>query len=119
MGVSSHWIQAGERALEHYQHQELQEEQPSAIRYRNMFVCQVEEHIGLNLLGYIGADKVSWELDYSHLDILWPHAQEQTQSVFFNAGISNEEVEMITHRNSEQLFRWTPAELPEAVSVRG
>ena len=93
------------------------EDRPSDVWRRNMFVCQVKESIGLRLLNLIGADKVLWELDYPHPDTLWPHAQGHTTAVFEAAGVSDEEAEMICYQNAEQLFRWTPAQMPEPAAV--
>ena len=95
----------------------LPKDMPSEIWKRNMYVCQVEEHIGLHFLDYIGADKVLWELDYPHPDTVWPLAQEFSAEVFEKAGVSDEHVEMITHGNAEKLFRWTPAELPAELAA--
>lgn len=91
----------------------IPDERPTEIWQRNMYVCQVEEHVGLHLLDLIGADKVLWELDYPHPDTVWPHAQQHTAEVFAAAGVTDEDAEKITHTNSEALFRWTPADLPE------
>jgi predicted TIM-barrel fold metal-dependent hydrolase len=95
----------------------LPERLPSEIWKRNMYVCQVEEHIGLHFLDFIGADKVLWELDYPHPDTVWPFAQSFTAEVFKAAELSEEHAEMITHGNAEKLFRWTPAEMPEPATV--
>ncbi len=97
----------------------LPNERPSEIWKRNMYVCQVEEHIGLHFLDFIGADKVLWELDYPHPDTVWPLAQRHTESVFEEAGVSAEDAEMITHLNAEAVFRWTPASLTEPFGVGG
>lgn len=95
--------------------EELSSERPSEIWARNMYVCQVEEHIGLHYLEHIGAEKVLWELDYPHPDTVFPHAQSHTESVFEAAGVTAADAELITHRNSERVFRWEPAALPSPV----
>ena len=93
--------------------EELPTERPMEIWNRNMYVCQVEEHVGLHFLDHIGEDKVLWELDYPHPDTVWPYAQQHTEEVFAAAGVSPQAADKITHLNSEKVFRWTPAELPK------
>jgi predicted TIM-barrel fold metal-dependent hydrolase len=91
---------------------DLLEERPSEIWRRNVFVCQVEEHLGLQFVDHIGAEKVLWELDYPHPDTVFPFAQQHASSTFADAGLTDEQISDIAHRNSERLFRWTPAEQP-------
>lgn len=102
---------------ERHHSDDVPKDRPSEIFRRNMFVCQVEEYVGLNFLEYIGADKVLWELDYPHPDTVWPLVQEHAGTVFSEAGLDQEQIEMIAHKNSEKLFRWTPAELPTAAAA--
>lgn len=90
------------------------EQRPSEIWRQNLFVCQVGERVGLGFLDHIGPEKVLWELDYPHPDTVWPYAQEHTRSVFEDAGTSSEHIEMITHRNAEEVFRWTPVDAQRA-----
>ncbi len=85
---------------------------PSEVWRNNMFVCQVEERVGLKNLDELGSEKVMWELDFPHPDTVWPFAQEAASRVFAEASLSDATVEQITHRNSERIFRWTPTQLP-------
>ena len=96
--------------------QNLSDLKPSDIWRNNIFVCQVEE-TNLDFLDDLGPEKVLWELDYPHPDTVWPHAQNYSRMVFEKAGLSHEDVELITYKNSEALFRWIPAELPEPAVV--
>jgi predicted TIM-barrel fold metal-dependent hydrolase len=86
---------------------------PSEIFRRNMWVCMIEEPIGLSFREHVGVDKILWESDYPHADTTWPFAQKAAQEVF--AGVPDDEVEAITHRNAEHLFGWTMAD-PALVS---
>jgi predicted TIM-barrel fold metal-dependent hydrolase len=92
--------------------EELNRERPSEIWERNLFVCQVEENLGLQFIDHIGVDKILWELDYPHPDTVFPFAQKHAESIFAEAKLSDDDIAAITHRNSEKIFRWTPAELP-------
>ena len=57
----------------------------------------------------LGADTVLWELDYPHPDTVWPYTQQVAEEVFAASGLSQDTIELVTHRNSEKLFRWEPA----------
>ena len=84
------------------------EMKPSELFARNIWVCMVEEPLGLKLAyPHIGADKIVAELDYPHADTTYPRTQESFAEVF--AGIPDDVVEMVSHRNAEQLFNWTMA----------
>ncbi|HWD25308.1 MAG TPA: amidohydrolase family protein [Acidimicrobiales bacterium] len=84
-------------------------EPPSEVFRRNMFVCQVEEMVGAKLIDDLGAETVLWELDYPHPDTVWPYTQQVAEEVFAASGLSQETIELVTHGNSEKLFRWEPA----------
>jgi len=90
---------------------------PSEIFQRNMWVCMIEEPVGLSFREHIGVEKILWESDYPHADTPWPFAQKAAEEVF--AGVPADEVEAITHRNAEQLFRWemTDASLVTSADV--
>jgi hypothetical protein len=73
-----------------------------------MFLCMIQEPIGLKSRYDIGIDKIMWETDYPHADTPWPYTQEEVTDTL--AGLANDEVEAITHGNAERLFRWTMAD---------
>jgi hypothetical protein len=81
---------------------------PSDIFRHNMYVCMIEEPVGLGFREHIGVDRIFWELDYPHADTPWPHAQKQAESLF--AGVPGDEVEAICHANAERVFRWEMAD---------
>ena len=43
---------------------------------RQVFLTYEEDHLGLELLPYIGATNVLWASDYPHGDSTWPHSRE-------------------------------------------
>ena len=88
-------------------------EPPSEIFRRNMFVCQVEERVGAKLIRDLGPQNVLWELDYPHPDTVWPFAQKVAAEVFVAAGLSQETIDVVTHGNSQEVFRWQPAKVQE------
>jgi predicted TIM-barrel fold metal-dependent hydrolase len=81
---------------------------PSEIFRRNMWVCMIEEPVGIRFRHDIGIDKILWECDYPHADTPWPHAQKGAAEVF--ADVPPAEVDAITHGNAERLFRWQMAD---------
>jgi hypothetical protein len=45
---------------------------PSQLFREHMYVCLVDEHFALRVLGDIPVDNLVWEGDYPHGDGLWP-----------------------------------------------
>ncbi|MET0780631.1 MAG: amidohydrolase family protein [Microbacterium sp.] len=89
---------AGERPLK-----------PSEIFEKNMWVCMVEEPMGLEIAyPRIGAHKIVSELDYPHADTTYPRVQESFAEVF--AGIPDDVVAQVSHGNAEALFNWKMAD---------
>ena len=81
---------------------------PSEIFERNMWVCMIEEPVGLQFRQHVGVHKILWETDYPHSDTPWPRVVEGADEVF--AGVPADEVAAITHRNAEKLFKWQMAD---------
>jgi predicted TIM-barrel fold metal-dependent hydrolase len=82
------------------------EMKPSELFRRNVWVCMVEEPMGLQIAyPRIGADKIVCELDYPHADSTFPHTQISFKEVF--DGIPDDVVEQVSYRNAERLFNWT------------
>ena len=113
------WIPAAlERAdrqfLRHRLWTNLDEVLPSEIFRQNMYVCMIEEPIGLKYRDDIGVDRILWEADYPHADTPWPHSQRQVTEVF--DGVPDDVVTAITHTNAERLFDWAMAS-PDLATV--
>ena len=81
---------------------------PSEVCKKNMYFCMIDEPIGLSFREHIGVDHILWEADYPHADCPFPNTQWAAEQVF--AGVPDEEVAAITHRNAEELFNWKMAE---------
>jgi predicted TIM-barrel fold metal-dependent hydrolase len=88
---------------------------PSEIFQRNMYLCMVDEPIGLKYRHDIGIDHILWECDYPHNDTTWPDSQQLTVDTFQQTGCTPEEIEAITHGNSERIFNWTMAKADATV----
>lgn len=82
---------------------------PSELFRRNIWVCMVEEPMGLEIAyPRLGADKIVCELDYPHADTTYPRTQDSFAEVF--DGIPDDVVEQVSHRNAERVFNWTIAD---------
>lgn len=75
---------------------------PSEVARRNMWFCMIEEPVGLQYRHDFSIDRIVWESDYPHADTPFPHTQEACADLF--AGVPDDEVAKITHRNAEALF---------------
>jgi predicted TIM-barrel fold metal-dependent hydrolase len=87
---------------------------PSEICRRNMWFCMVEEPIGLKYRHDFRVDHILWESDFPHADTPFPDTQRSATEVF--AGIPDDEVEAISYRNAEDLFRFSLSVPPEYVN---
>jgi hypothetical protein len=81
---------------------------PSEIFRRNMYVCMIEEPVGITYRYDIGVDKILWECDYPHADTPWPYTQKQADEVL--ADLPAPEIDAVTHRNAEHVFNWKVAD---------
>jgi predicted TIM-barrel fold metal-dependent hydrolase len=94
---------------------------PSEVFEQNVWCCMVEEPLGLQFYPHIGAHKILCETDYPHADSTFPRSQESFAEVF--KGIPNDVVEMVSHRNAQNVFGWKMAdpsclEAPDVVAWR-
>ncbi|MFZ0665938.1 MAG: amidohydrolase family protein, partial [Acidimicrobiales bacterium] len=106
----SGWAEVYSRALK-----------PSEIFRRNMYVCMVEEPVGLSFHDLIGNDRILSETDYPHSDTTYPVVQAAFSELL--RGIPNDVVEAVTHGNAEKIFGWKMADAalvdsPEVVAWR-
>ena len=89
---------------------------PSEVARRNMWFCMIEEPIGLKYRHDFDVGHILWESDYPHADTPFPHTQEACKALF--AGVPDDEVAAITHRNAEALFDFAiSTEVVDARSV--
>jgi predicted TIM-barrel fold metal-dependent hydrolase len=81
---------------------------PSEVFAQSVWCCMVEEPLGLSFYPHIGAHKILCETDYPHADSTFPRSQASFAEVF--RGIPDDVVEMVSHRNAEQVFHWQMAD---------
>ncbi|MGV0793610.1 amidohydrolase family protein [Mycolicibacterium sp. XJ1819] len=84
--------------------------QPSEIFHRQFAVCAVNEAFGLSqeAIDAIGIDNILWESDYPHSETTWPASQSEAAKVLGH--LSPEQIDKITHRNAERIFRFPVTE---------
>lgn len=75
---------------------------PREIFDRNIWVCFIDDAVGLDQRHRIGVDKIMWECDYPHADSNWPHSGEYVRKL--TEGIPADEVRAMCSGNARALF---------------
>jgi predicted TIM-barrel fold metal-dependent hydrolase len=81
---------------------------PSDVFREHFLACIVSDPSGLQLRDRIGVENIATETDYPHSDSQWPHAPEVFMSDFQAAGLSDDEIELVTWRNASRFYDWDP-----------
>jgi predicted TIM-barrel fold metal-dependent hydrolase len=116
IGWAPNALERADRMWERHQHYTgLDDVLPSEIFRRNMYLCMIEEPVGLRSRDDIGVDRIMWECDYPHTDTVWPQSRESALAVFEAARCNAAEITAITHANAERVFRWRMADVAAAV----
>lgn len=87
-------------------HQDFGTHKPSDLFRRHFLTCFIDDPVGLKLRHDIGVDNISWECDYPHSDSTWPQAPERLMQSL--AGVSDAEIDKITHANALRWFQLDP-----------
>jgi len=88
-------------------------ERPSDVFRRHFLTCFIDDATGIRTRDAIGVDAIAWECDYPHSDSTWPEAPERLMRSL--AGVPDEEIDKITHRNA---LRWFQSNAIEVVGGR-
>ena len=75
---------------------------------RHFLTCFIADPIGLQLRHDIGVENICWEMDYPHSDSSWPEAPEEFHEMCGQFGVSDAEMDKITHENAMQWYRFDP-----------
>lgn len=98
-------LERADRQWERHRHwSSMDDVRPSDVFRRNIWVCFINESVGVELRHRIGVDRIMWECDYPHADTPWPHSQKEVAESL--DGLPADEVALMTHGNAERLFRW-------------
>ena len=82
--------------------QDIVPEPPSTYFHRQVFGCFFRDRHGLESLGTIGVDNVTFETDYPHTDSTWPHTKKVAEEMF--EGLDDETVYKIVRGNAIRML---------------
>ena len=100
----------------HWTHQSFGDKLPSDVFREHIIVCFIDDLAGVRTRDLIGVDTITWECDYPHSDSTWPTAPERLWEAL--AGVSDDEIDKITHRNAMRHFRTIRSRTARARSAR-
>jgi predicted TIM-barrel fold metal-dependent hydrolase len=107
-----------------YQHhkawtnQDFGDKLPSQVFNEHILTCFIDDAVGMEVRHHLNGDHIHWECDYPHSDSTWPHAPEMAMK--FLDGVSDEEINKITHLNAMRNFSYDPfAHVPREQATVG
>ncbi|MCX2934885.1 amidohydrolase family protein [Mycobacterium sp. CVI_P3] len=79
---------------------------PSELFSDRVILCFIDDLVGLENRHHLNIDNITWECDYPHSDTTWPQAPEVLMKSL--GGVSDDEINKITHLNAMKHFRYDP-----------
>ena len=79
---------------------------PSELFKERFITCFIDDAAGVKNRYDVGLDHMTWECDYPHSDSTWPDSPERLAKSL--EGLSDHEVNVITHENAMRLFHYDP-----------
>ncbi len=79
---------------------------PSQVFNEHVITCFIDDKFGLANTDFLNMDHVTYECDYPHSDCTWPQAPEVLSKSL--EGLSQENVDKVTHLNAMNLFKYDP-----------
>ncbi|WP_019927435.1 amidohydrolase family protein [Nocardia sp. BMG111209] len=83
-------------------HQNFGDRLPSEVFLERIALCFIDDEFGIESRNRLNLDMISWECDYPHSDSTWPQAPESLDG--YLVGLSDDEIDRITHRNAARLY---------------
>jgi predicted TIM-barrel fold metal-dependent hydrolase len=83
-------------------------EPPSTYYWGRVYGCFFEDPAGLAQLDAIGADQVTFEVDYPHADGTWPHSKAVAEQLL--AGLDDETVHKLVRGNTIRMLGLEPTD---------
>jgi len=80
---------------------------PSEILLERLVTCFIQDEVGVDNLGRLNTDMVTWESDYPHPDSTWPLSPESAFASLDRLG-DDALVNKITHENAMRVFQFDP-----------
>jgi hypothetical protein len=108
-----------DRVDRHYENQrwtgqDFGAKRPSEVFREHSLACFISDPTSLKLKDDIGIDIIAFETDYPHSDSLWPDAPEVLLEQCNGAGLTDEEIDKVSWRNTARFFGYDPfAVIPE------
>ena len=81
---------------------------PSEVFLEHFMTCFIADPVGLQLRNEIGIDNICWEMDYPHSDSSWPEAPEEFAAACEKYGVTDDEINKITHENAMKWYQFDP-----------
>jgi len=78
----------------------------SQVFSERVVTCFIDDAFGVESRRYLNIDNICWECDYPHSDSTWPQAPEMAMK--YLDGVSDSDVNKITHENAMRLFHYDP-----------
>jgi hypothetical protein len=79
---------------------------PSQVFSERIITCFIDDAFGVESRRHLNIDNITWECDYPHSDSTWPQAPEMAMK--YLDGVSDADVNKITHENAIRHFRFDP-----------
>jgi predicted TIM-barrel fold metal-dependent hydrolase len=81
---------------------------PSEVFMEHVVLCFISDAVGARMARDIGVDRITVEIDYPHSDTTWPRAPERLMSDFAGTGLTDDEIDRMTHLNAMREFSYDP-----------
>lgn len=81
---------------------------PTEVFREHFLTCFIEDESGLRNRDLVGIDTMMFECDYPHSDCTWPVTPENTFKQLIAAGLSDDEINKVTHLNAIREFNFDP-----------
>lgn len=75
---------------------------PSELFARNVYVCIFDDPRGLDMIDYVGRERITYETDYPHSDSTWPHSREVAEEQMRH--LDADTVELIVRGNARRML---------------
>ena len=79
---------------------------PSQVFSERIITCFIDDAFGVESRAKMNVNNICWECDYPHSDSTWPQAPEMAMK--YLDGVSDADVNKITHENAIRLFQYDP-----------
>lgn len=84
---------------------------PAEVFREHFLTCFLIDEHGLRSRDEVGIHTIMFECDYPHSDATWPETPEVTFRTLQNAGLSDAEIDQVTHGNAIREFHFDPIAL--------